>query len=114
MATYSPAKTDAKTEKPTLIKIAAAPLPARLITAEGTQNGYLLRAAAAGVVMHLEGPLPLDKRVALALPGSLYGGGRVQWRQGKRHGIAFDENRAELQGMLTRWQAAPQPGKDLP
>jgi len=99
--------------KADLIRIAAAPLPARLITAESIQDGFLLRAADAGVVMHLDSPLPLDKAVALALPGSLYSGGRVQWRQGKRHGIAFDENREERKGLLTRWRVTAQPGKDL-
>ena len=103
-----------KTEKSPLIKIAGAPLPARLIAADATRDGYLLRPAAAGVVMHLESPLPLAKRVALALPGSLYGGGRIQWRQGKNHGIAFEENRDELKGSLARLQAQPRPSKDLP
>ena len=97
-----------------LIRIAGAPVPARLVTAEAVLDGYLLRAADAGVVIHVENALPLDKTVALALPGSLYSGGRVQWRQGKRYGIAFEQNREELQNLLTDWQTRPRPGKDLP
>jgi hypothetical protein len=109
MPTRCPKKT-----KAALIEIAGAPLPARLVTAEAILDGFLLWESAAGVVMHLESPLPLDKTVALAVPGSLYGGGRIQWRHGKRHGVAFEENREELKIMLARWQVAPRPVEDLP
>lgn len=104
----------AKTTRAPLIRIGRAPLPARLVTKDRCHDGYLLRQSADGFVIELESYLSLDAKVALALPGTLHSGGRVQWRQGKRHGIAFNENREELKGVLTRWQVAPQPTKDRP
>lgn len=97
-----------------LIKLANAPLPAKLITDACSYDGFILRQSATGVVVHLASQLPLDAKLALALPGTLHSGGRVQWRQGPRHGIAFEGNRDALKGALTRWRVTPQPGKDLP
>ena len=100
------------------IEISEAPVPGRLLALGQSHDGFITGVAVQGttagmVKMHLDRRLALGLAVSLALSGSLHCGGRVVWRQGSSHGIAFGTGGKALADVLAH-KRSPRPTASLP